>query len=78
LPLSSIKAIKKLYDDKLAAKGQLDYDGFKQIVNRIYGFFTTKRVNKEGKTVARDFQVPYQIGVWIVHRQRLFMAALIQ
>ena len=78
LPLSSIKAIKKLYDDKLAAKGQLDYDAFKQIVNRIYGFFTTKRVNKEGKMVARDYQIPYQIGVWIVHKQRLFMAALIQ
>lgn len=78
LPLSSIKAIKKLYDDKLAAKGQVDYDGFKQIVNRIYGFFTTKRINKEGKTVARDYQVPYQIGIWIVHKQRLFMAALIQ
>lgn len=78
LPLSSIKAIKKLYDDKLAAKGQLDYDGFKQIVNRIYGFFTTKRINKEGKVVARDYQIPYQIGIWIVHKQRLFMAALIQ
>lgn len=77
LPLKTIKAIQRLYDDKLAAKGQLDYDGFKQIVNRIYGFFLTKREKKNGETDARDYTVPYQIGIWIIHRQRMFICSLI-
>lgn len=77
LPLKTINAIRRLYDNKLAAKGQLDYDAFKQIVNRIYGFFITKRKLKDGTYDARDFTVPYQFGVWIISRQRLFMCCLI-
>lgn len=77
LPLKTIKAIRRLYDDKLNAKGQIDYDGFKQIVNRIYGFFITKRIKKNGEVDARDYTIPYQIGIWIIHRQRVFMATLI-
>lgn len=76
LPLSTIKAIRRLYDNKLNAKGQIDYDAYKQIVNRIYGFFLTK-VEREGESVARDYKIPYQIGLWIIHRQRLFMTSLI-
>lgn len=76
LPLKTIKAIRQLYDKKLAAKGQIDYDGFKQIVNRIYGFFITKIERDYGQD-ARDYKIPYQIGLWIIHRQRLFMSALI-
>lgn len=77
LPLKTIKAIKTLYDNKLAAKGQLDYDGFKQIVNRIYGYFITKRTTKDGSLDARDYSVPYQIGIWIIHKQRLCITSLI-
>ena len=77
LPLKTIKAIRRLYDDKLNAKNSLDYDGFKQIVNRIYGFFITKRQIGEDDFDARDYTVPYQIGVWIISRQRLFMCCLI-
>ena len=79
LPESSRLAIQKIYDDKLAAKGQLDYDGFKQIVNRIYGFFITKKRSKFNKKeyTANDKNVPYQFGIWIIYRQRLFMTALI-
>lgn len=77
LPEETKSAIKRLYDDKLAAKGKVDYEGFKQIVNRIYGFFITKVSSKYGGDRVRDKEIPYQVGIWIIHRQRLFMAALI-
>lgn len=78
LPDAARQAIQKVYDDKLAAKGKIDYDGFKQIVNRIYGLFLMKLPSKlgEGDRI-RDKTVPYQIGVWIIHRQRMFMTSLI-
>ena len=78
LPKESREAIQKIYDDKLAAKGQLDYDGYKQIVNRIYGFFITKIPSMYGGDRVRDKEVPYQVGVWIIHRQRMLMCALIK
>lgn len=77
LPLKTIQAIKRLYDNKLAAKGCPDYDAFKQIVNRIYGFFLTKRQWKNGQIDVRDYTIPYQFGVWIIHKQRMFIASLI-
>lgn len=76
LPLKMIKSIRQLYDDKLTAKGRIDYDAYKQIVNRIYGFFLTKVERDYGRD-SRDYKIPYQIGLWLIHRQRLFIAALI-
>lgn len=75
LPEKSRSAIKKLYNDKLKAKGTKDYEGIKQIINRVYGFFLTK--NGDGNDV-RDPEIPYQIGLWIIHKQRMMMVGLIE
>lgn len=77
LPTAAKDAIKELYDKKKAAKGSLEYDGYKQMLNRIFGYFITCIGDKDNLR-ARDYQVPYQIGIWLISKQRYVMWQLIQ
>lgn len=77
LPKESIESIKSIYDGKLAAKGTEDYDGYKQMFNRIFGYFITT-YSENGKLKVRDNSVPYQIGLWIISKQRQVMLDAIE
>ena len=77
LPEEARTSIKTLYDNKLAAKGTEDYDGYKQMFNRIFGYFITT-VEKNGELKVRDNEVPYQIGLWIISKQRQVMLNAIE
>lgn len=77
LPEESRDSIKKVYDDKLAAKGTDNYDGFKQMFNRIFGYFITT-YEVDGELRIRDKDVPYQIGLWIISKQRQIMLDAIE
>lgn len=77
LPEDSRKSIKTIYDNKLAAKGTINYDGYKQMFNRIFGYFITT-YEQDGKLKIRDKNVPYQIGLWIISKQRQVMLDAIE
>lgn len=77
LPEESRESIKAVYDNKLAAKGTDNYDGFKQMFNRIFGYFITT-YEKDGELKIRDKDVPYQIGLWIISQQRQIMLNAIE
>ena len=72
LPKESLLSIIKMFDLKNNAKGKPEYAGYKQLFNRIFGYFiTTKKV--DDKLQIRDKSVPYQIGLWIISQQRQIM-----
>lgn len=77
LPEESRNSIKTVYDNKLAAKGTDNYDGYKQMFNRIFGYFITT-YEKDGELKIRDKDVPYQIGLWIISQQRQIMLDAIE
>lgn len=58
LPNVSRDSIKNVYDNKLKAKGTDDYDGYKQMFNRIFGYFITT-YQKDGEIKIRDSEIPY-------------------
>lgn len=72
LPRESRTSIINLFNRKNNAKGTEDYEGYKQMFNRLFGYFiTTCKDNKELKI--RDKRVPYQVGLWIISQQRQIM-----
>ena len=75
LPESTISKIKELFDGKSEAKGTVNYEGTKQLFNRVFGFFVSK-IEKDGKYIARDSKIPYSVGLWIISRQRHKMTML--
>lgn len=75
LPEESKKTIREYFDQKAQYKGTDDYDSYKRMLNRFFGFFMTTKNN--GKSI-RDRSIPYQIGLYIISGQRSIMCKFIK
>lgn len=78
LPPETIENIKEMYAIKSGAANSSDYDGVKQTVNRLYGYFATLKPNKNGRLVPRDINVPWLFSSYIVSRERVLLYQFIK
>jgi hypothetical protein len=72
----------KAYEEKVAAKGTPTYDFHKVKLNRIFGWFLTKRPYKGSKDIGLDKvtidkEVPYQVGVYLLTKGRSILAQIV-
>lgn len=72
----------KAYEEKVKAKGTPTYDFHKVKLNRIFGWFLTKRPYKGSKDiglekVAIDKEVPYQVGVYLLSKCRSILGQIV-
>lgn len=75
LPEESKATIRKYFDQKNEHKDTEDYDSYKLMLNRFFGYFIG---TKNGGTSIRDRHIPYQIGIYILSAQRSIMVKLIK
>lgn len=75
LPQESIDAFIQLFEQKEKTKADND----KLILNRSsYGIFITHKTNANGVKDAADYEIPYQVGIYIVSHQAYYMDSVIQ
>lgn len=75
LPQETRDACLDLFDTKESTKLHSD----KLILNRTsYGLFITHKTRKDGTKDAADYEVPYQVGIYIVALQAHYMDSVIQ
>ena len=75
LPDETKAAVFKMFDKKEETHKHSD----KLILNRsAYGLFVTHKRTVKGEKAAADYEVPYQVGVYIVSHQAWYMDYVIQ
>ena len=72
----------KAYEEKVKAKGTPTYDFHKVKLNRIFGWFLTKRPYKGKKDIGLekvcvDKEVPYQVGVYLLSKCRSILGQIV-
>ena len=86
LPAKTIEVVKALWDKKNELKEikrrtgiePPSYKGVKQALNRIYGYFATLIKDRSGKLRPRDSSIPWDVGAYIISRQRHLMFLVIK
>lgn len=82
LPNDFIENLDKAYEEKVQAKGTPTYDFHKVKLNRIFGWFLTKRPYKGKKDIGLekvcvDKEVPYQVGVYLLSKCRSILGQIV-
>lgn len=75
MPEETKAAVIEMFNKKEASHKHSD----KLILNRsAYGLFITHKITKNGERAAADYEVPYQVGTYIVSHQAWYMDYIIQ
>lgn len=82
LPSDFRENLDKAYMEKVKAKGTPTYNFHKTKLNRIFGWFLTKRPYKGSKDIGLekvtiDKEVPYQVGVYLLTKARSILAQIV-